>query len=129
MRFLHTADWRAGKILFCRSRRDEQERVIAEIVEIARREAIDCVLLAGDLFESLAPTGDAERLVCDALAEFAGAGIATVLIGGNHDHPRRLAALRKLGNPLRIFIRPEPAAPSDGGVVQLQTRAEVAQIA
>jgi DNA repair protein SbcD/Mre11 len=129
MRFLHTADWHVGKTLFGRSRLDEQERVIAEIVEIARREAIDCVLLAGDLFESLAPTGDAERLVCDALAEFAGAGIATVLIGGNHDHPRRLAALRKLGNPLRIFIRPEPAAPSDGGVVQLQTRAEVAQIA
>ena len=90
MRFLHTADWHVGKTLFGRSRLEEQQRVVAEIVEIARREAIDCVLLAGDVFESLAPTGDAERLVCDALAEFAGGGIATVLIGGNHDHPRRL---------------------------------------
>ena len=55
MRFLHTADWHVGKTLFGRSRLDEQEQVIAEIVEIARREKVDCVLLAGDVFESLRP--------------------------------------------------------------------------
>jgi exonuclease SbcD len=129
MRFLHTADWHIGKTLFGRSRLDEQEQVIAEILDIARRERVDCVLLAGDVFESFAPTGDAERVVCDALAEFAGAGIATVVVGGNHDHPRRLAALRKLGNPLKIFIRPDPAAPADGGVISFQKGGEIAQIA
>src|SRR5580698_6082130 len=118
MRFLHTADWHIGKTLFGRSRLDEQEQVTAEIVDIAKREKIDCVLLAGDVFESLAPTGDAERVVCDALAEFAGAGIATVVVGGNHDHPRRLAALRNLGSPLKIFIRPDPAGPAAGGVIE-----------
>lgn len=129
MRFLHTADWHVGKTLFGRSRLDEQEQVIAEIVDIARREQVDCVLLAGDVFESLAPTGDAERVVCDALAEFAGAGIASVAVGGNHDHPRRLAALRKLGNPLKIFVRADPACSADGGVISLQKNGEVAQIA
>lgn len=129
MRFLHTADWHVGKTLFGRSRLDEQEQVIAEIVDIARREHVDCVLLAGDVFESLAPTGDAERVVCDALAEFAGAGIASVVAGGNHDHPARLAALRKLGNPLKIFIRPDPVSPADGGVISLQIGDEVAEIA
>ena len=129
MRFLHTADWHIGKTLFGRSRLDEQEQVIAEIVDIARREHADCVLLAGDVFESFAPTGDAERVVCDALAEFAGAGIATIVVGGNHDHPRRLAALRKLGNPLEIFIRSDPAAPSDGGVISLQKSGDMANIA
>lgn len=129
MRFLHTADWHIGKTLFGRSRLDEQEQVIAEIVDIAKREKIDCVLLAGDVFESLAPTGDAERVVCDALAEFAGAGIATVVVGGNHDHPRRLAALRNLGSPLKIFIRPDPAAPAEGGVIFFPKSGEMAQIA
>jgi exonuclease SbcD len=129
MRFLHTADWHIGKTLFGRSRLDEQEQVVAEILDIARREQTDCVLLAGDVFESFAPTGDAERVVCDVLAEFAGAGIATAVVGGNHDHPRRLAALRKLGNPLKIFIRPDPATPANGGVISLQKNGEVAQIA
>ncbi len=129
MRFLHTADWHIGKTLFGRSRLDEQEQVIAEILDIARREQVQCVLLAGDVFESLAPTGDAERVVCDALAEFAGAGIATVVVGGNHDHPRRLAALRKLGNPLRIYVRPDPVPQAGGGVIVFSAHGETAQIA
>lgn len=128
MRFLHTADWHVGKTLYGRSRLDEQEQVIAEILDIARRDSIDCVLLAGDIFESLAPTGDAERVVCDALAEFAGAGIAVIVVGGNHDHPRRLGALRKLGDPLKIFIRADPAHPSNGGIVEVVRRKEKAVI-
>jgi exonuclease SbcD len=128
MRFLHTADWHVGKTLYGRSRLDEQEQVIAEILDITRRDSIDCVLLAGDIFESLAPTGDAERVVCDALAEFAGAGIAVIVVGGNHDHPRRLGALRKLGDPLRIFIRPDPCPPSNGGVVEIVRHKEKAVI-
>ncbi len=129
MRFLHTADWHIGKTLFGRSRLDEQEQVVAEIIDIGRRERVDCVLLAGDIFETFAPTADAERLVCDALAEIAGAGIATVVVGGNHDHPRRLAALRKLGDPLRIFVRPDPARPENGGVITLKSAKEAARIA
>jgi exonuclease SbcD len=129
MRFLHTADWHVGKMLFGRSRLDEQEQVIAETVDIARRELVDCVLLAGDVFESTAPSGDAQRVVCDALAEFAGVGIAAIVIGGNHDHPPRLAALRKLGHPLKIFVRAETMPPSDGGVISLQKGGERALIA
>lgn len=129
MRFLHTADWHVGKTLFGKSRLDEQEQVIAEIIDIARRESVDCVLLAGDVFDTFAPTGDAERAVCDALAEFAGLGIAVVVVGGNHDHPRRLAALRKLGNPLKIFVRPDPARPADGGVIEIVKGDEAARIA
>jgi exonuclease SbcD len=129
MRFLHTADWHVGKTLFGKSRLDEQEQVIAEITDIARRESVDCVLLAGDIFDTYAPTGDAERVVCDALATFAGMGIAVVVAGGNHDHPRRLAALRKLGNPLKIFVRPDPARPAAGGVIEMVKGNEAARIA
>ena len=59
MRFLHTADWHVGKTLVGRSRLDEQEQVSAEIVDIAKHERIDCVLMAGDIFDSPAPTVDA----------------------------------------------------------------------
>lgn len=51
MRFLHTADWHVGKTLVGRSRLDEQEQVCAEIVDIAKRERVDCILLAGDVFD------------------------------------------------------------------------------
>ncbi|MEO8662275.1 MAG: exonuclease subunit SbcD [Bryobacteraceae bacterium] len=129
MRFLHTADWHVGKTLFGQRRLDEQEQVIAEIIDIAWREAVDCVLLAGDVFDTFVPTGDAERVLCDALAPFAGLGIEVVLVGGNHDHPLSLAALRKLGDPLKIFIRPDPARPADGGVIEMVKGNEAARIA
>jgi exonuclease SbcD len=87
------------------------------------------VLVAGDVYDSFTPSAEAERLVCDTLAEIAGSGIATVVIGGNHDHPKRLAALRNLGDPLRIFVRPEPCGPANGGVVELRIRGEQAHIA
>ncbi|MDZ4800672.1 MAG: exonuclease SbcCD subunit D C-terminal domain-containing protein [Bryobacteraceae bacterium] len=128
MRFLHTADWHVGKTLFGRSRLAEQEQVLRELVEIAKRERVDCVLVAGDVYDSFTPPAEAERLVCDTLAEIAGAGIATVLIGGNHDHPKRLAALRNLGDPLKIYVRPDPCGPSNGGLIELRVRGERAHI-
>lgn len=128
MRFLHTADWHVGKTLQGRSRLDEQEQVSAEIVDIAKRERIDCVLLAGDIFDSPAPTADAQRVVCDALAEIAGAGMAAVVVGGNHDQ-RRLAALRKLAGRLKIFIRPGPREGDEGGMISYPKNGEQARIA
>ena len=128
MRFLHTADWHVGKTLVGRSRLDEQEEVCAEIVEIAKRERVDCVLVAGDIFDSPAPTADAQRVVCDALAEIAGAGMAAVIVGGNHDH-RRLAALRKLAGRLNIVIRPGRGEGAEGGVFSYVKNGEQAKIA
>jgi exonuclease SbcD len=128
MRFLHTADWHVGKTLHGRPRLDEQERVSAEIVDIAKRERIDCVLLAGDILDSPAPSAGAQRVVCDALAEIAGAGMAAAIVGGNHDY-RRLAALRKLAGRLSIFIRPGPRESDETGVISYPKNGEQAQIA
>lgn len=129
MRILHTADWHAGKTLWNRSRSGEQEKVFAEILEIARKEKADLFLLAGDVFESFAPSPDAERLVYNALAELVGAGIPVVVAGGNHDHPKRLAAVRDMLTPLNVFVRAEPQRPEAGGIIEIHTRRELAKIA
>jgi exonuclease SbcD len=122
MRFLHTGDWHVGKMLKGRDRLDEQADVLAEIMDIARREQVDALLLGGDVFDSFAPSPEAERLVYATLAEYCAAGIPVVLIGGNHDHPRRLAALRELLDPLKIYVRAEPCPPDAGGVIRLPSR-------
>ncbi|PYP90084.1 MAG: exonuclease sbcCD subunit D [Candidatus Angelobacter sp. Gp1-AA117] len=129
MRILHTADWHAGKTLWNRSRVPEQEKVYAEIVDIARREKVHLALIAGDVFETNAPSPDAERLVYGALAEMIGAGIPVVVVGGNHDNPKRLAALREMLAPLNIFVRAEPQRPEAGGVIEIRAGNELARIA
>jgi exonuclease SbcD len=129
MRFLHTSDWHVGRSLRGRSRLEEQDAVSAEVLDIAVREKTDCVLLTGDLFDSQVPSPDSERLVYSFFAELLARGIAAVVIGGNHDHPKRLAAVRQLLDPLRIYIRPEPAGPAGGGVIHISKNDETANIA
>jgi exonuclease SbcD len=131
MRFLHTGDWHVGKLLKGRSRHEEHAQVLEEILDIARRERVDALLIGGDAFDQGAPTPECERLVWEMLARCCMEGIAVVLIGGNHEQPRKLLALQALLDPLKVFVRPEPVGPSQGGVIELPSRdgAQVAQIA
>ncbi|WP_438446218.1 exonuclease SbcCD subunit D [Gorillibacterium sp. sgz5001074] len=93
MRILHTADWHLGRTLEGRSRQAEQEAFLDELAEIVRRESIDLVLLAGDIYDSVNPPSMAEKLFYDSLSRLAEGGKRHVaVIAGNHDSPERLAA-------------------------------------
>lgn len=131
MRFLHTADWHVGKTIRGRRRDEEFDAVLAEILEVAKREQVDALLLAGDVFDSTAPPPDAERLVYEFFRELYAARIPAVVIGGNHDHPRRLEAVSRILEIVDITVRGEPVTPDRGGVVELPSRdgTETARIA
>ena len=122
MRFLHTADWHIGKPLRGRSRMDEFAAALDEVYRIAATSQIDAVLLAGDVFDSPAPPPEAEKLVYDFFARLIPERIACVVIAGNHDHPRKLAALAALLEGLQIHIRAEVRPPGEGGVVGVPSR-------
>jgi exonuclease SbcD len=122
VRFLHTGDWHLGKPLRQRSRADEHERALAEILAIAKDQAVDAVLIGGDTFDAYLPPPEAERMLYGFLEECCGAGIPVVMIGGNHDHPKRLAALVRLLDRLKIYVRPEVCRPDAGGIIQLSAR-------
>ncbi|MEG1377269.1 MAG: exonuclease subunit SbcD, partial [Myroides sp.] len=62
MKILHTADWHLGKRLDGFSRFEEQIDVMNEIVEIADRENVDLILIAGDLFDAFNPAVEAVDL-------------------------------------------------------------------
>ncbi len=118
MRLLHTSDWHVGKLIRGASRADEHRAVLAEIATIARDEAADAVLVAGDLFETAAPGPVSEQIVYRALLDLA-AVAPVVVIGGNHDNPRRLAAVAPLLTLGRVHLLAQAARPDDGGVVDL----------
>ncbi len=118
MKFLHTSDWHVGKAIRGHSRADEHRAVLDEIIGIAQTEAVDLVIVAGDLFETTSPTPEAEAIVYDAFLRLA--KIAPVVaISGNHDNPRRLSAIAPLLELGRVTMVTEPKAPNDGGVLDL----------
>lgn len=91
MKILHTADWHLGKRLDNFSRLDEQREVLQEICEIAEREAVDAVIIAGDLFDSFNPSAEATELLYSTLHRLSDNGKrAVIAIAGNHDSPERI---------------------------------------
>lgn len=105
MRILHTSDWHVGKVLKGQSRLKEHVAVLNQIVEIARAERPDLVLVAGDLYDTVSPSPDATRLVTRALSALRGTGAAVVVIGGNHDNGPALDALRPWSEAAGITLR------------------------
>ena len=129
MRLLHTSDWHVGKTIRGRSRHDEHEAVLCEITEIARDHEVDVVLVAGDLFESAAPTPESEALVYETLLGLAEHAEHVVVIAGNHDNPRRLnavAPLLALGN---VTVLTDAASPDAGGFRRLTIGTETLNLA
>ncbi|SCF37148.1 Exodeoxyribonuclease I subunit D [Micromonospora purpureochromogenes] len=113
MKILHTSDWHVGKVLKGQSRADEHKQVLAGVIEIARDERPDLVIVAGDLYDTAAPSPEATRLVTRALTALRRIGADVVAIGGNHDNGQALDALRPwaeaAGITLRGGVRENPA--------------------
>lgn len=105
LKILHTADWHLGKRLDNFSRIEEQREVLEEICEIAERENVDLVLLAGDLFDAFNPPIEAVDLFYKTLKRLANNGERPVIaIAGNHDSPERIDAPDPLAKECGIFF-------------------------
>jgi DNA repair protein SbcD/Mre11 len=122
VKLLHTSDWHAGKVLKGVPRIEEQRAVLGGLVELARREAVDVVLVAGDLYESAVPPPEAQALVWETLLALRATGAAVVAVAGNHDHAAQLEALRPLAAAAGITVVGRARRPDDGGVIDITTR-------
>ena len=129
MRLLHTADWHVGRTMRGRSRTAEFEAVLAELIEIARDEEVEALLVCGDIWDKATPSPESDRLVFEALRECVGHGIQAVLLAGNHDNPRKLQALGLLSELLGVQTQHEVLRPNAGGVLTIEGREHVARIA
>jgi DNA repair protein SbcD/Mre11 len=129
MRLLHTADWHVGRTMRGRSRADEHVAVLAEIAAVAGRERVDVVLVAGDVFDSAAPTAEAERIVYRALLDLADTGATVVVVAGNHDNPRRLQAVAPVLRLGRVVTGALVSPPDAGGVVTVEAGGQRARLA
>jgi len=122
MRFMHTADWHVGKLLKGRDRLDEQRAVLGEIVTIAEQNQVDAVLLAGDVYESAAPSSAAQKLVIQTLLRLRRCGAEVIVIAGNHDHGGTFEAYRPLMGEVGITLVGQTRPPDEGGVVRFRAR-------
>jgi exonuclease SbcD len=94
LRLLHTADWHLGHSLHGIDRSYEHARLVEWLLDAIEREAIDAVLVAGDVFDAANPPNEAQALWYRFLVEAwrRVPHLQIVVTGGNHDSASRLEA-------------------------------------
>ena len=105
-RILHTADWHLGRYLHGASLLDDQAHVLNQLVALAIGEAVDVVVIAGDVYDRSVPPAEAVKLLDDVLARLViDAGLQVILIAGNHDSAERIGFGGRIFGKQRLHLR------------------------
>ena len=98
MRFLHLADLHFGKSIYGTSllENGDQGHWVDRFLELAENLRPDAVVIAGDVYDRGAPSGDAVQLLSRMLTGLSELSIPVMMAAGNHDSVQRLAFLSPL---------------------------------
>jgi len=106
MRLLHTSDWHLGRMLYAKKERcEEHERFLQWLLSAIKENAIDVLLIAGDIFDSGTPSNVSLKMYYDFLLKVRSNGCGNVVvIGGNHDSPSLLDAPKEILRALNVKV-------------------------
>ncbi len=105
MKILHTSDWHLGCRLYGRTRYRESAAFLDWLATRIEHNAIDALLVAGDVFHTATPSNRAQELYYRFLYRVANSTCNDVIvIGGNHDSPTFLNAPQKLLQALNVHV-------------------------
>ncbi len=106
MRFFHLSDLHIGRTLHGYSLKEDQEHILGEVVEYAKKLRPDAIVIAGDIYDRPAPSAEAVTIFdgfLTALTKITPA-IPVLMIAGNHDSAGRLDYARRILENQNIFI-------------------------
>jgi exonuclease SbcD len=106
MKLLHTSDWHLGRMLYAKKERhEEHERFLQWLLYVIKENAIDVLLIAGDIFDSATPSNVSLKMYYDFLLKVRNSGCSNVVvIGGNHDSPSLLDAPKEILLALNVKV-------------------------
>lgn len=123
MKLIHTSDWHFGMPVATGSYEDCQRYFLQQLYDLIRREKVEAVLCAGDIYDSVVSNAEAIRLFDEASTTLCKElGVTFILIAGNHDSAARLSSCSKLLEAAGMYVSgrlsrdPEPIL-LDGGKV------------
>jgi exonuclease SbcD len=106
MKFLQISDLHIGLKLINRDLREDQEYILNQIVEAARREQPQAIVIAGDIYDKAVPSAEAVELFdhfVNGLSE-AAPDMEIMMISGNHDSAPRVNVFRNVLSRHRIHM-------------------------
>ena len=104
MKLMHVGDLHLGKALGDFDLTKDQEYLLEQLLEIAEKQAVDAVLIAGDVYDKAVPSEAATRMLDYFLSSLAKRNINVYMVSGNHDSDERLNYGSSLFETNHIFI-------------------------
>jgi len=102
---LHTSDWHLGRRLYGKPRYDEFKQFLDWQLQTLREQKVDVLLIAGDIFDTTAPSNQAQNLYYNFLSQVCHTDCRHVIIvAGNHDSASFLEAPKQLLKAFNIHI-------------------------
>jgi len=105
VKLLHTSDWHIGRTFHGADLLAEQEAVLGYLADLVAGEAIDAVLVSGDIYDRAVPSAEAVRVATAALARLRAAGAQLIITPGNHDSATRLGAFAEFAAAGGLHLR------------------------
>ena len=106
MKLIHLSDLHLGKRVNDFSMLEDQQYILAEILQIIDREKPDGVLIAGDVYDKSVPSAEAVALLDDFLVRLSRRELRIFVISGNHDSPERMAFGGRLMERSGVHLAP-----------------------
>lgn len=106
MKLIHLSDLHLGKRVNEFSMLEDQQYILAEILQIVDRELPDGVLIAGDVYDKSVPSAEAVALLDDFLVRLSTRNLQVFVISGNHDSPERMAFGGRLMERSGVHLAP-----------------------
>ena len=105
MKILHTSDWHLGRSLYGRRRYAEYKAFLDWLAETIDSQAVDLLLVAGDIFDNSTPGNRSQTLYYRFLCRVAASDCRhVVIIAGNHDSPSFLDAPAEILKALNVHV-------------------------
>jgi len=121
LKLLHTSDWHIGRTLYGRKRYEEFEAFLTWLAETIQQNEIDALLVAGDVFDTSAPSNRAQELYYRFLCRVAASSCRhVVVVAGNHDSPSFLNAPKELLKALDVHVVGSSTASPEDEVLVLR---------
>jgi len=120
--FIHTSDWHLGKKLFKRERIDEQKLFLDWLFNLVKAQAVDFLIISGDIFDVPIPPNFASKLYYDFLYKInEETQTQVIIIAGNHDSSSYLEAPRELLKKHNVYIQSKLAPKLEDNILHLET--------
>ncbi|MCC1497951.1 exonuclease SbcCD subunit D C-terminal domain-containing protein [Alcanivorax sp. 1008] len=121
MKVLHTSDWHIGRSLYGRKRYEEFESFLDWLADEIERQEVNALIVAGDIFDTSAPSNRAQELYYRFLYKVAGSQCRhVVVVAGNHDSPSFLNAPKELLKALDVHVIGDGASEPEEEVLVLR---------